>query len=164
MWSSYRASSGRPFSPFAKYDAAFDEVSEPNKSSEELNQKLRYFCTVGRSMAPALRMAAGSSVPSSFITSSERRTTRLMPVSPTNMWCASSVSMNEQVRASGSKLDSASDFNWNLPSRSVKYVNMKKLSQSRMGSLKVPRMRGLLASPEWRSSNSSASSRPSRPK
>src|SRR5208283_6031986 len=113
-------SSGRPLRPFAKYDAAFDEVSEPNRSSEELNQKLRYLCTVGKSMAPALRMAWVSSVPNSFITSSVRRTTRLMPVSPTNMWCASSVNMKEQVRASGSKLDSASDFSWNLPSRSVK--------------------------------------------
>ena len=30
-----------------------------------------------------------------------------------------------QVRASGSKPDSASEQSWNLPSRSVKYVNMK---------------------------------------
>ena len=71
-----------------------------------------------------------------------------MPVSPTNMWCASSVSMNLQVRASGSKLDSASDFNWNLPSRSVKKVNMKNDSHSLIGSLKVVRMRGLSGSPE----------------
>src|ERR1035438_1638455 len=120
MWSSYCDSSGRPFKPLAKYDAAFDEVSDPNRSSDELNQKFKYLCTVGRSMAPALRIARGSSVCNSFITSSVRLTTRLMPVSPTNMWWASSVSMNEQVRASGSKLDSASDFNWNLPSRSVK--------------------------------------------
>ena len=46
------------------------------------------------------------------------------------MWCASSVSMNFVVRASGSKPDSASALSWNLPSRSVKYVNMKNASQS----------------------------------
>ena len=37
-------------------------------------------------------------------------------------------------------------------------------SQSPIGSLNVCRMRGLSASPEWRASSSSASSRPSRPK
>ena len=41
---------------------------------------------------------------------------------------------------------------------------MKNDSQLSMGSLKVPRMRGLSASPLWRISSSSASSRPSRPK
>ena len=50
----------------------------------------------------------------------ERLMTRPTPVSPTNMWCASSVSMKWQVRDSGSKALSASDFSWNLPSRSVK--------------------------------------------
>jgi hypothetical protein len=49
-----------------------------------------------------------------------RWTTRRMPVSPTNMWWASSVSMNRQVRDSGSNADSASDASWYLPSRSVK--------------------------------------------
>jgi hypothetical protein len=53
-----------------------------------------------------------------------------MPVSPTNMWCASSVSMKRVVRASGSKPLSASASSWYLPSRSVKYVNMKNCSQS----------------------------------
>src|SRR5204863_7695268 len=43
-------SSGRPFKPFAKYDAAFEDESPPNKSSDELNQKLRYFWMVGRSI------------------------------------------------------------------------------------------------------------------
>ncbi len=55
---------------------------------------------------------------------------RATPDSPTNMWCASSVSMKRVVRASGSKPDSASAQSWNLPSRSVKYVNMKNASQS----------------------------------
>ena len=119
---------------------------------------------VGRSITPRPRSLAGSSVLCSFITSQVRWMTRAMPDSPTNMWCASSVSMNWQVRASGSKPDSASDVSWNLPSRSVKKVNMKKRSQSGIGSLNVPRMRGLSASPEWRASSSSASSRPSRPK
>ena len=80
------------------------------------------------------------------------------------MWWASSLSMKSHVRDSGSKPDSRSDASWNLPSRSVKYVNMKNDSQSGVGSLNAPRMRGLSASPEWRSSISSASSRPSRPK
>ena len=59
-------------------------------------------------------------MPASFIASQVRCTTRLMPVSPTNMWCASSVSMKRQVRDSGSKPDCASEFSCILPSRSVK--------------------------------------------
>ncbi len=51
--------------------------------------------------------------------------------------------MNFVVRASGSKPDSASADSWNLPSRSVKYVNMKNASQSGVCSLNAPRMRGL---------------------
>src|ERR1051325_7761051 len=148
-WSSYWLSSGRPFMPLAKLAAELDEISEPNRSSELEHQKLRYFCTVWRSTAPCARMRAGSSVPSSFITSRVRFTTRLMPVSPTNMWCASSVSMKRQVRDSGSKALSAKLFSWYLPSRSVKYVKQKSDSQSCIGSLKVVRMRGLLGSPEW---------------
>src|SRR5215467_7797621 len=124
MWSSYLISSGRPFKPLAKYEAALEEESPPNKSSDELNQKFKYFWMVGRSTTPALRSAIGSSLPSSLITSTVRLMTRPMPVSPTNMWWASSVNMNLQVRESGSKLDSASDLSWNFPSRSVKYVNM----------------------------------------
>ncbi len=89
---------------------------------------------------------------------------RLMPLSPTNMWCASSVSMKRQVRDSGSKPDSASASSWYLPSRSVKVVNMKKESQSSIGWLKAPRMRGLSGFPERRSRSARASSRPSRPK
>jgi hypothetical protein len=75
---------------------------------------------VGRSITPAARSLAGSSVLSSFIAAQVRWMTRLTPDSPTNMWCASSVSMNLVVRASGSKLLSASAHSWNLPSRSVK--------------------------------------------
>ena len=48
------------------------------------------------------------------------RMARCTPVSPTKRWWASSVSMKRVVRASGSKPDSASAHNWNLPSRSVK--------------------------------------------
>src|SRR5260221_8545287 len=136
--------------PLAKLAAEFDEISEPNRSSELEHQKLRYFCTVGRSIAPCARMRAASSVPSSFITSSVRLTTRLMPVSPTNMWCASSVSMNRHVRDKGSKALSAKLFSWNLPSRSVKYVKQKSDSQSVIGSLNGVRMRGLFSSPECR--------------
>ncbi len=55
---------------------------------------------VARSMAPCRRT---SSVRCSRISSHVRWTTRPIPVSPTNMWCASSVSMNRQVRESGSK-------------------------------------------------------------
>ena len=80
------------------------------------------------------------------------------------MWWASSVSMKRHVRDSGSKPLSASAQSWYLPSRSVNMVNMKNESQSGVGSLNAPRMRGLSASPERRSSSSSASSRPSRPK
>ena len=72
--------------------------------------------------------------------------------------------MKRVVRASGSNPDCASAANWYLPSRSVNMVNMKKLSQSSMGSLKALRMRGLSEEPLRRWSNSSASSRPSRPK
>src|SRR5207249_10121217 len=106
--------------PLAKFDAELDEISEPKRSSELEHQKLRYFCTDGRSTAPCARMRAGSSVPSSFLASRARLTTRLMPVSPTNMWCASSVSMNLHVRERGSNALSAKLFSWNLPSRSVK--------------------------------------------
>src|SRR3982074_3244681 len=42
---------------------------------------------------------------------------RLIPVSPTNIWCASSVSMNRQVRATGSKPGSPRAPRWNFPSR-----------------------------------------------
>jgi hypothetical protein len=75
---------------------------------------------VGRSITPAARSLVTSSVFSSFIAWQVRWITRLMPDSPTNMWCASSVSMNLVVRASGSKLLSARAHSWNLPSRSVK--------------------------------------------
>ena len=68
--------------------------------------------------------------------------TRCTPVSPTNMWCASSVSMKRQVRDSGSKPDCASAASCILPSRSVKKVNMKNDSQSGVCSLNAPSMRG----------------------
>ena len=79
---------------------------------------------------------------------------RPMPVSPTNMWCASSVSMKRQVRDSGSKPDCARLSSCILPSRSVKKVNMWNDSQSGVASLKAPSMRGLSASPERRCSSS----------
>jgi len=41
MWSSYCASSGRPLMPFANVVAALEEFSEPKRSSEDENQKLR---------------------------------------------------------------------------------------------------------------------------
>ncbi|MCY1531515.1 hypothetical protein D9M68_667430 [compost metagenome] len=75
---------------------------------------------VPRSMQPAARIFCASSVLSSFITCAVRAMTRDTPLSPTNMWCASSVSMNFVVRASGSNALSASAASWNLPSRSVK--------------------------------------------
>ena len=53
-----------------------------------------------------------------------RSTTRSMPVVPTIMWWASSLSMNSHVRDSGSNADSLSVPSWYLPSRSVKYVNI----------------------------------------
>ena len=125
------------------------------------NQKLMYFCTVATSTPP---WARASSLGSRCISSQARCTVRRTPLSPTNMWCASSVSMKRVVRESGSKPLSARASSWYLPSRSVKVVNMKKESQSSMGSLKVVRILGLSKSPERRSSSSSASSRPSRPK
>src|SRR5260221_11076247 len=108
--------------PLAKLAAEFDEISEPKRSSELEHQKLRYFCTVGRSIAPCARMRAASSVPSSFITSSVRLTTRLMPVSPTNMWCASSVSMNRHVLDKGSTALYQKLLRWILTSRSAEYA------------------------------------------
>jgi hypothetical protein len=70
---------------------------------------------------PALR---ASSLGSFFMSSQARLTTRPTPVSPTNMWCASSVSMKRVVRESGSKPTLASARSWYLPSRSVNIVNM----------------------------------------
>ena len=61
-----------------------------------------------------------SSVSCSFISCTVRWSTRATPDAPTNMWCASSFSMNSHVRDSGSKPLSRSDASWNLPSRSVK--------------------------------------------
>src|SRR6266851_1730245 len=81
------------------------------------------------------------------ISSAVRCTTRSTPISPTKRWCASSVSMNRVVRASGSKPLSASAESWYLPSRSVNIANMKKLSQSSIGSLNAFRMRGLSEEP-----------------
>jgi hypothetical protein len=63
---------------------------------------------------------ATSSVSWERITSTVRCTTRSTPVVPTIMWCASSLSMNSQVRLSGSKALSFSVPSWYLPSRSVK--------------------------------------------
>ena len=141
--------------------AAFVEISAPKRSSVTLKWKFRYFWKVGRSMTPNRRT---SSVSCSRMTSQVRCATRASPVMPTNMWWASSVSMNRQVRASGSNADSASEWSWNLPSRSVRKVNMNSASQSGVRSLKAVRMRGRSASPERRSSSAWASSRPSRPK
>ena len=42
------------------------EISEPNRSRDEENQKFMYLWTVGRSMAPWVRMTAGSRVLSSL--------------------------------------------------------------------------------------------------
>ena len=114
---------------------------------------------MSRGIAPSLR----GSFPSR-INPAVRWTTRSTPISPTKRWCASSVSMKRVVRASGSNPLSASAASWYLPSRSVNIANMKKLSQSSIGSLKALRMRGLSDEPERRASSSSASSRPSRPK
>ena len=113
-------------------------------------------------MPPTLRTS--SEKPAIFISWQVRSRMRAMPVSPTNMWCASSVSMKRVVRASGSSELSDSDISCYLPSRSVNIVNMKKSSQLSIGSLNASRMRGLSRLPLWRSSSSSASSRPSRPK
>ena len=97
-------------------------------------------------------MSYGSSMPAACIASQVRWMMRVTPVSPTNMWCASSVSMKRQVRESGSKPDCASASSCILPSRSVKKVNMKKDSQSGVFSLKAPSMRGESGSPERRCS------------
>ena len=76
-----------------------------------------YFWMIASGIAP---WAATSSVSFSTITCAVRSTTRSTPVVPTIMWCASSLSMNSQVRESGSKADSFSVPSWYLPSRSVK--------------------------------------------
>ena len=77
-----------------------------------------------------------------------RLMTRCTPVAPTNMWWASSVSINRQVRDSGSKPDCANASSCILPSRSVKVVNMKNDSQSGVASLKAPNMRGWSSLPD----------------
>jgi len=97
--------------------AALVDTSEPNRSIDTEKWKFRYFCTTSSGMPPWGKM---SSVPCSFIRAALRSTTRCTPVVPTNMWWASSLSMNSQVRASGSKPLSFSVPNWYLPSRSVK--------------------------------------------
>ncbi len=61
---------------------------------------------VGRSIPPKARTLSGSPL-ACRVNSAERRTTRITPVSPTNMWWASSVSMKRVVRLSGSKALSA---------------------------------------------------------
>ena len=94
-----------------------DDVSEPNRSIDTENWKFRYFWMTDSGMPPYCQM---SSVPCCFISSAVRCTVRCTPVVPTNMWCASSLSMNSQVRASGSKPLSFSVPSWYLPSRSVK--------------------------------------------
>ena len=100
--------------------------------------------TSGSSAGRCRRAAARPPVPAPrFISSQVRSTMRATPVSPTNMWCASSVSMKRVVRDSGSNALSASASSWYLPSRSVNIVNMKKSSQFSIGSLNAPRMRGL---------------------
>ena len=116
---------------------------------------------IGSGMPP---YGSTSSVSCSAMSCAVRSTMRCTPVVPTNMWCASSFSMKVQVRANGSKPLSLSVPSWYLPSRSVKYVNMKNCNQSVVSSLNAPRMRGLSKSPLLRLSSSSASSRPSRPK
>ena len=81
------------------------------------NWKLRYFWITCRGMPPQPKMSA---VPRDFISSAVRLTMRCTPVVPTNIWCASSLSMNSQVRASGSNADSFRVPSWYFPSRSVK--------------------------------------------
>ncbi len=81
------------------------------------NWKFRYFWMTSSGMTPSSKVAAP---PFSFITSAVRSTMRCTPVVPTNMWWASSLSMNSQVRASGSKADSLRVPSWYFPSRSVK--------------------------------------------
>ena len=98
-----------------------------------------YFWINGSGMPP---WAAASPLGSSLVSSAERRTMRSTPVSPTNRWCASSVSMNRHDRDSGSNALSARDSSWYLPSRSVNIVNMKNDSQWLLGSLNAPRIRG----------------------
>ncbi len=93
------------------------EVSEPNRSSDTENWKFRYLWITESGMPPCRHR---SSVPWAAISSAVRCTIRCTPVVPTNMWCASSRSMNSQVRASGSKPLSFSVPSWYLPSRSVK--------------------------------------------
>ena len=82
------------------------------------NWKFRYFWITSSGMHAVLEDVAAP--PLSFITSAVRSTMRCTPVVPTNMWWASSFSMNSQVRASGSKADSLRVPSWYFPSRSVK--------------------------------------------
>jgi hypothetical protein len=66
---------------------------------------LTYFWITSSGMPPNRPM---SSVSCSRISWAVRSTTRSTPVVPTNMWWASSFSMNSHVRLSGSKADSLS--------------------------------------------------------
>jgi hypothetical protein len=101
------SSFARPLRPAAKYVAAFDETSPPNRSSESEYQKVQVLLDRAEiDAALGARVAVGVE-PSSARGALTTRST--MPaVSPTNMWWASSVSMKRVVRASGSKPLSAS--------------------------------------------------------
>jgi len=89
----------RPLIPDAKYDAAFEEISPPKRSSEsEKPQIERLLHRREIDAAELANVVGGGSFFCSFIWPAVRSTTRRMPVSPTNMWCASSVSMKRVVR------------------------------------------------------------------
>src|SRR5712671_2343692 len=78
-WSSCRLLSiHRPFSPAVKYAAAFEDVSEPNRSRESEYCRLRYFWITDRGTAPQAQTS--SSPPCSAITAAVRCTTRWTPV------------------------------------------------------------------------------------
>ena len=127
--------------------AALVDTSEPNRSSDSEIVQIELLLD-GRQVddaerADLRRCRSGRRCRPPCIASQVRWMVRPTPVSPTNMWCASSVSMNRQVRDSGSKPDCARLSSCILPSRSVKKVNMKNDSQSGVASLKAPSMRGL---------------------
>ena len=77
---------GRPFNPLAKAVAALVDISEPNKSKEDENQKLIYFCIVIRSIAPADLTCDSESELLFFIISKVLSIILVILVSPTCIW------------------------------------------------------------------------------
>jgi hypothetical protein len=155
------ASRQRPLRPEAKKSAALELISEPKRSRRVAEPVVDPLLHGPTSMPPWLRASPlGSSLASWAAAAQHTLHARLAHAEVVGLFGEHEpAGAGERVEA---RLGQAPS--WYLPSRSVKQVKQKKVSQSGQGWLKASRMRGLSASPERRASRSSASSRPSFPK